>query len=636
MFAVIINEKGGQPRRQEFTKSEVTIGRVQGNDIILPKQNVSKRHSRIVVKDGKFIIVDLKSTNGTYVNGRKIASPMVIKESDKIYVGDFILSVENVESADAGLGANEPSPGMMAGAGASVEPPRKAPPPPPRPKPARMGVPNPTPRPMPPPPGQAPMRPTPAPIPPPATPAPVPAAAPEPAPAAPPAPTTGRVPVPVRPTAPAPVPTPAAAPPSLAPRPSASMAAPAAVQLPPPGDEATVALLALHDRLAQQLPDSGLLVPSTVAPSVGIDQRLWRDVEAVAQNAWRELEAAGRVPQGADAAAATSLVVSEIVALGPLTSLLDDEAVERVTVNAADRILVTRDGKTEAKQARFTSNAQVVAVTERLLRAAGAHVDSGSTFAEGSLPDGLRVHAAFPAVGGPYLTIERPLSKQPSLSDLVGKETLNGSMATFLSFAVSAGRVVVVTSNDVEARIQLIAAMAGEAGKNQRIVAVEGAGALSGQRDTVTLTAGPGADPAMVVQQAAKMHADRLIVFDCRGPEAFHALSAVSGGVNGGVLGLAAGSPEEAVVRLGHQVGLALPASTDRVEAFVRDTVDVVAQVTRFPDGRVRVVRVSELTDDGLNPVFDGENKFRATGHVPQFVGQAQRLGHTIDLNIFR
>ncbi|MEZ4434492.1 MAG: FHA domain-containing protein [bacterium] len=98
-FAVIIHEKGGQPRRQEFNKNEVTIGRVQGNDIILPKQNVSKRHSRIVVKDGKFIIVDLKSTNGTYVNGRKIASPMVIKETDKIYIGDFILSAEPLEAA---------------------------------------------------------------------------------------------------------------------------------------------------------------------------------------------------------------------------------------------------------------------------------------------------------------------------------------------------------------------------------------------------------------------------------------------------------------------------------------------------------------------------------------------------------
>src|SRR5438093_10350063 len=99
MFAISVTEKGGEQKRLEFDKPEVTIGRVQGNDIILPKGNVSKRHSRIVLKDGKFIIVDLKSTNGTYVNGRKITSPLVIKPTDKIYIGDFILAVDEGEMA---------------------------------------------------------------------------------------------------------------------------------------------------------------------------------------------------------------------------------------------------------------------------------------------------------------------------------------------------------------------------------------------------------------------------------------------------------------------------------------------------------------------------------------------------------
>jgi pilus assembly protein CpaF len=100
MFAITVTEKGGEQRRLDFEKSEITIGRVQGNDVILPKGNVSKRHARIVLKDGKFIIVDLKSTNGTYVNGRKITSPLVVKETDKIYIGDFILGVE-----EAGAGS---------------------------------------------------------------------------------------------------------------------------------------------------------------------------------------------------------------------------------------------------------------------------------------------------------------------------------------------------------------------------------------------------------------------------------------------------------------------------------------------------------------------------------------------------
>src|SRR6201995_3919681 len=100
MFTIHIQEKGGEQRRMVFNKPEVTIGRVQGNDIVLPKGNVAKRHCRIVLKDSKFIIVDLKSTNGTYVNGRKITSPLVVKDSDKIYIGDFIVGVDEAASAE--------------------------------------------------------------------------------------------------------------------------------------------------------------------------------------------------------------------------------------------------------------------------------------------------------------------------------------------------------------------------------------------------------------------------------------------------------------------------------------------------------------------------------------------------------
>src|SRR3984885_3667623 len=107
MFTILIQEKGGEQRRMVFNKPEVTIGRVQGNDIVLPKGNVSKRHARIVLKDGKFIIVDLKSTNGTYVNGRKITSPLVVKDADKIYIGDFIVGVDESSSSEGESSSSE-------------------------------------------------------------------------------------------------------------------------------------------------------------------------------------------------------------------------------------------------------------------------------------------------------------------------------------------------------------------------------------------------------------------------------------------------------------------------------------------------------------------------------------------------
>src|SRR3954462_1779151 len=104
-FSVILTEKGGATQRLDFESEEITIGRVDENDICLPKGNISKKHTKIVVKDGKIIVLDLKSTNGTYVNGKKLAGPQVITPADKVYVGDFILSIEPPD-----MMADEPPP----------------------------------------------------------------------------------------------------------------------------------------------------------------------------------------------------------------------------------------------------------------------------------------------------------------------------------------------------------------------------------------------------------------------------------------------------------------------------------------------------------------------------------------------
>lgn len=135
MFTVVVQEKGGKSQRLQFNKNEITVGRVQGNDIVLPKGNVSKRHSKIVFKEGKFIVVDLKSTNGTYVNGHKIASPQVIKSTDKVFIGDFVIEIEE---------------------GAGAEGPAMGPPPLSGPAPVPPGPPGPGPGPGMPPPGGAP------------------------------------------------------------------------------------------------------------------------------------------------------------------------------------------------------------------------------------------------------------------------------------------------------------------------------------------------------------------------------------------------------------------------------------------------------------------------------------------------
>jgi pilus assembly protein CpaF len=114
MYAVVITDEGGVQRRLDFTKPELTVGRVQGNDIVLAKRNVSKQHARLSLKDDQPVVVDLNSTNGTWVNGRKITSPHPLKQGDKIYIADFILTLEpandGVNRRSAAPGFSEPPP----------------------------------------------------------------------------------------------------------------------------------------------------------------------------------------------------------------------------------------------------------------------------------------------------------------------------------------------------------------------------------------------------------------------------------------------------------------------------------------------------------------------------------------------
>ena len=56
MIKLTITEKGGETKALSFDKSEVMIGRVQGNDIVLSKGNISKRHTKIEASAGQLTV----------------------------------------------------------------------------------------------------------------------------------------------------------------------------------------------------------------------------------------------------------------------------------------------------------------------------------------------------------------------------------------------------------------------------------------------------------------------------------------------------------------------------------------------------------------------------------------------------
>jgi pilus assembly protein CpaF len=99
MIRLSIAERSGQPKLFTFPKDDITIGRAQGNDVILPRNNISKRHTRVFRRQGKLVVRDLDSTNGTFLNGRRIHDDEVLHAGDRIFLADFVLIIEEDENA---------------------------------------------------------------------------------------------------------------------------------------------------------------------------------------------------------------------------------------------------------------------------------------------------------------------------------------------------------------------------------------------------------------------------------------------------------------------------------------------------------------------------------------------------------
>jgi pSer/pThr/pTyr-binding forkhead associated (FHA) protein len=92
MIKILLKYKQKVLKTFEIDKDEITIGRVKSNDIHINNLAVSKHHARIIKNQGNYLIEDLKSTNGTYLNTVRIIS-RYLKDSDVINIGKYTLVV---------------------------------------------------------------------------------------------------------------------------------------------------------------------------------------------------------------------------------------------------------------------------------------------------------------------------------------------------------------------------------------------------------------------------------------------------------------------------------------------------------------------------------------------------------------
>jgi pSer/pThr/pTyr-binding forkhead associated (FHA) protein len=69
------------------------VGRAAGCQITLDDTFVSQLHARVFHREGQYLVEDLGSTNGTYLNRQKVTGPMVIRAGDELQIGNTIMEL---------------------------------------------------------------------------------------------------------------------------------------------------------------------------------------------------------------------------------------------------------------------------------------------------------------------------------------------------------------------------------------------------------------------------------------------------------------------------------------------------------------------------------------------------------------
>ncbi len=105
MQKLLIEDDEGKSVAVPLIRDEITIGRQEGNTIRLSEQNVSRRHARLVRRQGALMLEDLSSFNGTKLNGTVLSAPTSLKDGDIFLIGDYRMAIKE-DRASAGMPAS--------------------------------------------------------------------------------------------------------------------------------------------------------------------------------------------------------------------------------------------------------------------------------------------------------------------------------------------------------------------------------------------------------------------------------------------------------------------------------------------------------------------------------------------------
>jgi pilus assembly protein CpaF len=330
-----------------------------------------------------------------------------------------------------------------------------------------------------------------------------------------------------------------------------------------------------------------------------------------------------------DEAAIASAAIAQVLGLGRLQPLLEDNEISDIHVRGSCRVWVKlRNGQRETRDPIVDSDDELVELVRRAatrLSRQERRFDAGTPELNMQLPDGSRLFATMEVSLRPSLIIRRHRFEISSLEELRLRGLLTQELQEFLIAAVRARRNFVIAGGTGSGKTTLLRALINEVPPSERLITIEDAYELgldhfehlhpdhdALQSRSANIEGQGEITLADLTRMALRMDPDRVIVGEVRGAEAFPMLLAMSQGNNGSMCTMHADSTRSVFPKLAAYVSMAstgLPIDT--VNLLLASALHFVIYIDNSNDWR-QVTSVREVVDsDGSNII---SNEIFATG----------------------
>lgn len=383
--------------------------------------------------------------------------------------------------------------------------------------------------------------------------------------------------------------------------------------------------------------------------------RVTEQIDAVENRFWPAWDSIGeRIHEGFKLYLALRYLKKElkdiVFGYGPLEDLLRLPNVSEIMVVDRRHIYIERSGNLQNSGRRFVSDAVIESIIQRIVANVGRRIDRSQPLVDARLADGSRVNAVIAplAVSGPTLTIRKFPERKLLIDDLIAKGAMTRTAAEFLRAAVLGRRNILISGGTGTGKTTLLNCLSDFIPDKERIVTVEDTAELQLAKEHVVRLETKSANVEGtgeytirdLVKNALRMRPDRIVVGECRGPEALDMLQAMNTGHDGSLTTIHANNANDVTLRLEVLVQMAADLPVESIRQQIASAVDVIVQLKRLHDGRRVVSQITEVA--GINPVtrrlelrdlflLEGiestDAKLQPTGRLPTFIGELIESG---------